>query len=632
MALDDVKASKRKSNPGVRVIGGRIYDSSNGRCCHQCRQKTMDFVASCKAMKKEKQCSINFCHKCLLNRYGEKAEEVGALDDWHCPKCRGICNCSFCRKKRGQSPTGILTHKAKASGLSSVSELLDVEGHDKFSYQKKPKLENVSNGDTVVDKDSNKAEGKIKKALNKTKTDFPKAKLEDDFIEVAKENKATSKIKKGLNKTKTDLPKAKPENVSFEDVAKENNKGAGKIKKTVNKTKNGFPKAKPEDVSIEGSDVAKENNKGAGKIKKAVNKTIPKAKLEVVSIQDVAKENNKVAGKIKKAKVINKVKEEEIQIEAKLPSGISLTNVLGIEIPTEETGNVLQFLEFCSAFGKALDLKHGHAKSIVAEFFGSGRYTKRQQYCSVIPMMIQLMQIISHDRDMSLSLSATDSTWFSSLGECLSQSGVLSDVFPPETFKSGVSEYKKMDASTRLKLLNFLCDESLSTLKMRNFIEDKSKESETKQREAKEKAAAAREKEKQLRQKMQGDLIKAHMEKNGAPLSIEEHHKVLSQIKAEAKEAHGEMLKATSRKRQRCDAVRTDPILLNNEGLVLWKLKCFEEEPKFLLQDIGTFDDLSPHEKWLAFKPEEKQEIEKYISANRMKLMRAKKNANVEIN
>ncbi|XP_013649213.2 uncharacterized protein LOC106353929 isoform X3 [Brassica napus] len=561
MTLDDVKAaSKRKSDPGVRVIGGRIYDSSNGRCCHQCRQKTMDFVASCKAMKKEKQCPISYCHKCLLNRYGEKAEEVGALVDWRCPKCRGICNCSFCRKKRGQSPTGILTHKAKASGLSSVSELLEVEGHDTFSYQKKkPKLENVSNGD-VVPKDSNKA-------LNKIKTGSPKAKLEDAFVE--------------------------------DVVAKEDNKATGKIKKVVNKTKTGFPKAKQEDVSNE----------------------------------DVAKENNKAAGKIKKTKATNKVKEEEIQIEAKLPNGTSLTNVSGIDIPTEETGNVLQFLEFCSAFGKALDLKQGHAKSIVAAVFGSGRNTRRQQYCSVIPMMIQLMQLISHDRDMSLSLSATDSTWFSSLGECLLQSGVMSDVFRPETFKSGVSEYKKMDASTRLKLLNFLCDESLCTLKMRNFIEEQSKESDTKEREAKEKAAAAKEKEKQLRQKMQGDLVKAHMEKNGAPLSIEEHHKVLAQIKAEAKEAYGEMLKATSRKRQRCDAVRTDPILLNDDGLALWKLKCFEEEPKFLLQDVGgTFDDLSPHEKWLAFKPEQKQEIEKYISANRMKMMLAQKNANVEIN
>ena len=74
-----------------------------------------------------------------------------------------------------------------------------------------------------------------------------------------------------------------------------------------------------------------------------------------------------------------------------------------------------------------------------------------------------------NDSYRSLSLSATDSTWFSSLGECLLQSGVMSDVFRPETFKSGVSEYKKMDASTRLKLLNFLCDESLCTLYVFTF-------------------------------------------------------------------------------------------------------------------------------------------------------------------
>ncbi|KAJ0242932.1 Zinc-finger domain of monoamine-oxidase A repressor R1 protein [Hirschfeldia incana] len=514
MALDASKPSKptkkptkRKTNPGVRVVGGRIYDSSNGKCCHQCRQKTMDFVASCKGMKNDKQCKLNYCHTCLLNRYGEKAEEVANLNDWHCPKCRGLCNCSFCRKERGLNPTGILSHRAKASGLSSVSELLQVEGVDSFAYSKK------------------------------------------------------------------------------------------------------------EDISIE--DVGNEDNKAAGKKKKA--KTgLTKANLDGASIEDVTKENSKAAGKIKKAKATNEVKEEEIQIEAKLPVGISLTNVAGIDIPSEETGNVLQFLEFCSAFGEVLDLKEGQAESIVSELFSCGRSTRRQQYCSVIPMMIQLLELISNDRDMSLSLSATDSTWFSSLGDCILQSGVLSDVFPPVTFTSGVSEYKKMDASSRLKLLNFLCDESLSTFAMRNFIETKSVESEAQRREAKEKAAVAKEKEKQLRQKMQGDLVKAHIDRNGAPLSIEEHQAILTQIKAEVKEAHDKMLEAKgmiSTKRQRCDAAGTDPILLNDDGLVLWKLKCFEEEPKFLLQELGIFGDLSLDEKWLAFKPEQKQEVEKYISA-----------------
>ncbi|KAG2312697.1 hypothetical protein Bca4012_027257 [Brassica carinata] len=122
------KPSKWKTNPCIQVVGGRIYDSSNSKCCHQCRQKMLDFVVSCKAMKKNKQWTLNYCHICLLNRYSERAEKVATLNDWHCPNCRGLCNCSFCRKEQGLNPKGILSHKAKASGLSSVSELLQVEG------------------------------------------------------------------------------------------------------------------------------------------------------------------------------------------------------------------------------------------------------------------------------------------------------------------------------------------------------------------------------------------------------------------------------------------------------------------------------------------------------------------------
>lgn len=45
---------------------------------------------------------------------------------------------------------------------------------------------------------------------------------------------------------------------------------------------------------------------------------------------------------------------EEIQFEAKLPQGISLSSVSGIVVPTEEAGNVCQFFEFCLAFGKVM--------------------------------------------------------------------------------------------------------------------------------------------------------------------------------------------------------------------------------------------------------------------------------------
>ncbi|XP_039161327.1 cell division cycle-associated 7-like protein [Eucalyptus grandis] len=73
---DGSSIAKRNSNPGVRVVGGRIYCPFNGKTCHQCRQKTLDFTAACRNMKGDKQCTIKFCHKCLLNRYGEKAADV----------------------------------------------------------------------------------------------------------------------------------------------------------------------------------------------------------------------------------------------------------------------------------------------------------------------------------------------------------------------------------------------------------------------------------------------------------------------------------------------------------------------------------------------------------------------------
>ncbi|KAG7670748.1 hypothetical protein Ndes2526A_g01480 [Nannochloris sp. 'desiccata'] len=109
---------KRTSNPGIRQQGGRIYDSENGTTCHQCRQKTIEIKAKCK------QCTLYYCPRCLENRYNEAVDEVNALPDWSCPRCRKLCNCSNCRKKAGLEATGILAKVAKTAGFGSVSELL----------------------------------------------------------------------------------------------------------------------------------------------------------------------------------------------------------------------------------------------------------------------------------------------------------------------------------------------------------------------------------------------------------------------------------------------------------------------------------------------------------------------------
>ncbi|RWW20154.1 hypothetical protein GW17_00015744 [Ensete ventricosum] len=81
--------SKHNKSLGVRVAHGRTYDSENGKSCHQvikkifanhCRQRTTDFGAPCRQIRRDKPCPI---------KYGEKAEEVALMEDWSCPKCRG---------------------------------------------------------------------------------------------------------------------------------------------------------------------------------------------------------------------------------------------------------------------------------------------------------------------------------------------------------------------------------------------------------------------------------------------------------------------------------------------------------------------------------------------------------------
>ncbi|CAM8982234.1 unnamed protein product [Rhodiola kirilowii] len=83
----------------MRIPSGELVKS--GKYCHQCRQRTENFMAMCRNTSK-KPCPLHYCCRCLMNRYSENADETVALGEWHCPKCRGICNCSVCSRKSGR--------------------------------------------------------------------------------------------------------------------------------------------------------------------------------------------------------------------------------------------------------------------------------------------------------------------------------------------------------------------------------------------------------------------------------------------------------------------------------------------------------------------------------------------------
>ncbi|NXQ82314.1 CDA7L protein, partial [Nyctibius grandis] len=106
------------------TVRDKIYDKVLGSTCHQCRQKTIDTKTICR----NQGCGGvrgQFCGPCLRNRYGEDVKSALLDPAWICPPCRGVCNCSYCRRQDGRCATGMLIHLAKFYGYDNVKEYLE---------------------------------------------------------------------------------------------------------------------------------------------------------------------------------------------------------------------------------------------------------------------------------------------------------------------------------------------------------------------------------------------------------------------------------------------------------------------------------------------------------------------------
>ena len=106
---------------GYGKDGKRIYDPVNGKCCHQCRQKTLGTHTTCHECQSGRG---QFCGDCLMMRYGECVLDAQKDPKWRCPSCRDLCNCSFCRSAKGWAPTGNMYRAALGAGYDSVAHML----------------------------------------------------------------------------------------------------------------------------------------------------------------------------------------------------------------------------------------------------------------------------------------------------------------------------------------------------------------------------------------------------------------------------------------------------------------------------------------------------------------------------
>ncbi|KAH7858537.1 hypothetical protein Vadar_025094 [Vaccinium darrowii] len=519
--------SKNKS-PGVRLINGRIYDSDKGKTCHQCRQKTLDFAVSCENQSENKQCTFHFCHICLLNRYGEKAE-IAALGGWKCPRCRGICNCSFCMKKRGCCPTGRLALVAKASGFSSVSEML--------------LLKNSEEGGEDASASSE-----------------PDASKEEDGVALTKES-----IKENRFDDQSYL-KAKHKTCGRVDEEYEN----PQMKRLV----------KNDDSEGETKRITKDG--GASPIML----TPSKKELAVSSTRGLKRRNY-------------------IDTESyfKLPEGIELTNVANIDLSAEDIGHALQFLEFCDAFAKVLDIEEGQSEYLLREL-ACGRGSHQSQDSPIVHFHVKLLSMIQKDAGKEYSLSKTQSRmpWLQALYRCISESLFRSRELLLDCLNLAAEGYGKSSSSKKLRLLNFLCDEALGTAELRSWIEGQNLE-----------FLAEREKVRNMKMKLHGELARDMLLKNGVPHSVSEHQNLVRKIKTEAAQTFGETFEAKDtvmKREQRSDAVRSEPMFLDGDGRKFWKLRGYCGKREILIQDIGNGNSVK--ERWFSCNVDERETIENY--------------------
>ncbi|XP_057784057.1 uncharacterized protein LOC131001586 isoform X4 [Salvia miltiorrhiza] len=447
-------SAKRVKSTGKSAVGSPVSESGDGVNCHQCRRKTRDITAACKNHRKNKPCLVKICSKCLLNRYGEKVEEVASVEEWICPKCRGICNCSVCMKRRGHQPTGVLINTAKATGYSSVSEMLISE------------------------------------------------RLHHENVGIAT-------------------------NASLEN-----------------------------EVVFSARKRGKENSN-----------------------------DGQLGAHSKKTKRCKSAKTSHIV----LPLGTDLTSVAGIDVPAEDVGSALEFLEFCSVFGEILEMKNGEAKYVLQDLL-HGRTAKRGRLCPVVLFHMHLLSIIKMEQGEKFA-KLKPSSWFDTLKKCLAESQRVLKALGMDYLEKA-ADYDALNASEKLRALNLLCIHVLGTKKLRNWIEDQNKQFEQKTKEAKSKVFDATDKTSQL--KIKGDIAKAIDARDGE-----------REARARLLESEAMLLKT--------DAMRIEPIFMECSGHMYWKLNCADESD-VLHQYVGKGDTLTLNEKWFALSAEEKEVIEKNIS------------------
>ncbi|XP_057951740.1 uncharacterized protein LOC131146279 isoform X2 [Malania oleifera] len=515
--------TRRKSSL-LQLSAGRVDNSEDGKSCHWCHNKTMGPLVSCQNHSGSRQCALNFCHLCLLNRFGEKLEDKAVLNEWKCPKCRGRCDCSLCMKKQQHQSTGKLVHTAIGIRSLTVLEENHVNDSENFGFEKMMMEVSVSEekqtaaneefavASTKVCREEN---GKSDSSLqfNPLKFNADDEENEDSKMKKSRKNDVNFNECKGSGDADASKEKSCPKKCqsSKEVSAKEGkfyDRGGDDRLVKITSDRNIPLRTSPGSININDNETVEPNN---------------------VDIDNDVETPRKGS-----------------DFEVLLPQGIELKNVADIDIPAQDVGHALQFLEFCKAFGQVLDLKRGQPELLLREL-ACGRNKRRIQDSPIVQFHIQLLSMIHKDSQKehtSCSHTIDGNSWLEALRKCISESKYPLEELQLDCFDVSDDGYDKLNLSTKLRILNFLCDEALGTVNLRKWIDEQNSKFIEK---AKEEAFAAKEKQKSMMRRLQDEVTRVMLAKNGAPLSISEHEDLVSKIKTEVQHNLAGTQEATDR-------------------------------------------------------------------------------------
>uniref|UniRef100_A0A0E0CJN6 DDT domain-containing protein n=1 Tax=Oryza meridionalis TaxID=40149 RepID=A0A0E0CJN6_9ORYZ len=277
-----------------------------------------------------------------------------------------------------------------------------------------------------------------------------------------------------------------------------------------------------------------------------------------------------------------------------LPRGSLVTNILGADLEVKDVGPAIQLYEFCNSFGEIFQIRKGQPEQILQDI-------ARDQEVEIVPELIadfhkNLLSVIKEDTGEKNSIYITNGdAWLNDLGAYINELAFMSKELHLEFVNKGTLGYNKLSPSCKLHILNLLCDEALSTVKLRKLIEEQNGRAAERRNDAKAKLRAAKAKEKELREGLKNDM------KEGATPIEGNRNQLISDIK-KAKE-----VKLTAIKEKKLGT------LMLEDREAYWKLDGYSNNKMLLLQEFDN-ENFTGNDIWFEFTEDEEKTIENHAA------------------